>query len=412
MPTATNNSLPLTETLSPASQSELAGLVRSAYGSGTAMYPLGGGNSLQYGLAATQSGWGISLEQLHAVIDYPARDMTITVEAGIRMADLAHRLAAENQYLPIDVAQADTTTLGGVIATNFSGPRRYGQGTVRDYVIGISAVDGRGTPFQGGGRVVKNVAGYDFCKLLTGSLGTLAIITQVTLKVKPRPVASTWVICPLANGNDAEPLLGALVNSQTMSTAIELLAGPAWRNVAGLDDAPLQLAVGLEGGAPEVDWMRDQLLREWRELGATQARALPAEQTTALWSALTEFAAQGAPLVLKFNVLPSAVASLVELVRQLDAAASIQAHAGNGIVLVRMSQFSPGDASQLLVKKLQPAAARAGGSVTVWHADNPGDLTRQAIWGPTRAETAVMRRVKQQFDPKNLLNPGRFVYGA
>ena len=99
----------------------------------------------------------------------------------------AEVLAAENQRLPIDVPAEEQATLGGVIATNWNGPRWYGQGSVRDYLIGVAAVDGHGTRFRGGGRVVKNVAGYDLCKLLTGSLGTLAILTEVTLKVKPIP---------------------------------------------------------------------------------------------------------------------------------------------------------------------------------------------------------------------------------
>src|SRR6185369_14097741 len=118
---------------------------------------------------------------------------------GITMQALAELLAKERQRLPIDVPQAEQATIGGVIATNWNGPRRFGEGTVRDYVIGISAVDGRGQPFKGGGRVVKNVAGYDFCKLLTGSLGTLGIITQLSLKVKPRTECTAAIQCDCAD---------------------------------------------------------------------------------------------------------------------------------------------------------------------------------------------------------------------
>src|SRR4029079_12976461 len=135
----------------------------------------------------------LNLSSLAKIVDYTPRDMTILVEAGVRMADLAATLAAERQQLPIDVPRAADATIGGVIATNWCGPRRYGHGTIRDYVIGIHAVDGRGVAFKGGGRVVKNVAGYDFCKLLTGSLGTLGVITQVALKVKPQSESSAAV---------------------------------------------------------------------------------------------------------------------------------------------------------------------------------------------------------------------------
>src|SRR3569623_1953396 len=224
-----NDNLPLTETMTPAEQAEAAALVRQAYEDGTPLYPLGGGTALDFGLPAKLPGVGLSLAGLHRVIDYPSRDMTITVEAGIRMAYLAATLARERQRLPVDAAHADEATLGGVIATNFSGPRRYGHGTIRDYVIGISAIDGRGTPFKGGGRVVKNVAGYDFCNLLTGSLGSLAVITQVTLKVKPLPDATAFLTCEIAELAQAEPLLAALVDSQTVPVAINLASGPAWQ---------------------------------------------------------------------------------------------------------------------------------------------------------------------------------------
>src|SRR5262249_13131056 len=133
------------------------------------------------------------LRGLHQVIDYPARDMTITVQAGITIAKLQEVLHAENQRLPVDVPLADRATLGGVLATNTSGPRRYGFGTLRDYVIGISAVNDLGEEIKVGGRVVKNVAGYDLCKLFIGSLGTLGIISQVTLKLRPLPEEQAFV---------------------------------------------------------------------------------------------------------------------------------------------------------------------------------------------------------------------------
>ena len=149
-------------------------------------------------LLAARPGHGLDLTGLSKIVDYTPRDMTILVEAGVRMADLAATLAAEGQQLPIDVPRAAEATIGGVVATNWNGPRRYGHGTIRDYVIGIHAVDGRGVPFKGGGRVVKNVAGYDFCKLLTGSLGTLGVITQLALKVKPLPEQSETVVAACA----------------------------------------------------------------------------------------------------------------------------------------------------------------------------------------------------------------------
>ncbi|MGD9722072.1 MAG: FAD-binding oxidoreductase [Pirellulales bacterium] len=412
--TAVTDTLPLTETTTPDDQPALAAAMRAAFASGTPMYPLGGGTSLDYGLPPTRPGLGISLSRLARVIDYPARDMTITVEPGITMAALAETLAAEKQGLPIDVPQLASATLGGVIATAWSGPRRYGCGTMRDYVIGILAIDGRGTPFKAGGRVVKNVAGYDFCKLLTGSLGTLGVISQVTLKVKPLSKDSALLAIDLDNLDTAERLLAALVQSATTPTAIELLAGPAWSDhpALGLLTAGehVRLVVGLEGAVDEVAWMTRTLSDEWRALGAIGARAIHGAQAAAVWRDLAEFpAAAEAPLVLKASILPSHVTRFVALVREIDPQATIQAHAGNGIVIVRLSQFDAGDVSRILIGRLQPAAALAGGHAIVL-STTVGGLTRQAVWGGVTADMAWMSKVKSQFDPQDLLNPGRFIY--
>src|SRR5260370_16134516 len=171
--------------MAPASVAELAEQVRAAAAGGKAIYPLGGRTMLGMGGSPTKSGLAIDVRDLNQVIDYPARDMTITVQAGITMAGLQAILAPENQRLPIDVPCAEQATLGGILATNASGPRRFGYGTLRDYVLGISAVNDEGQEIKAGGRVVKNVAGYDLCKLFIGSVGTLRVITQVTLKLRP-----------------------------------------------------------------------------------------------------------------------------------------------------------------------------------------------------------------------------------
>ena len=269
-----SDTLPITETTTPGDASELAEVVRSCHETETAIYPIGGGTSLGYGLSAKREGIGLSLAQLASVVDYPARDMTITVGSGITMRALAEILAAERQRLPIDVPGASQATLGGVVATNFNGPRRYGQGTVRDHVIGIHAVDGRGLSFKGGGRVVKNVAGYDFCKLLTGSLGTLGVITEVTLKLKPIPDRFAIVFCSPTDLNQADRLLAALVNSETTPCAVELLVGPTWTADKQFTDlsssgSSLFLAVAVEGTEPEVEWMTKQLGDEWRSEGVS-----------------------------------------------------------------------------------------------------------------------------------------------
>ena len=408
--------LPLTGSSSPADQAELAAAVREAFERGEAVYPVGGGTSLDFGLVPKNPGRGLLLERLNRVVDYPARDMTITVEAGLPLAALAELLATEGQRLPIDVPQPLRATIGGVVATSVSGPRRFGHGTMRDYVIGISAVDGRGTPFKGGGRVVKNVAGYDFCKLLTGSLGTLGVITQLTFKLKPLAEASTFLACDLPDLENADRLLAALITSRTTPTAIELLAGEMWQSDlalgVGRPETPFRLVVGLEGSRAEVDWMQAQLAREWAEQGVPQHRLVPAADVAGLWQRLTEFqTGEGAALVVKFNVLPSRVCGLTTQLFETLPDCSIQAHAASGIVLARLASRLA-DVQGLLVKQLQPAAIRAGGRAVVWANPSGEDLTRQAFWGTAGGDVEIMRAVKRQFDPNHLLNPGRFVYGT
>ena len=158
-------------------------------------------------------GIGLSTAKLNRVIDYPADDMTVTVEAGITISELNKLLAEKRQWLPVDVAFPDRATVGGAIATNAAGPRRYAYGTMRDYLLGFTAVDGTGTIFSGGGRVVKNAAGYNMCRLMAGSRGTLGIITQATLMVRPLPEAAALLACEVPDFDLAEKLLASLVRS-------------------------------------------------------------------------------------------------------------------------------------------------------------------------------------------------------
>lgn len=404
-----------TETITPGEQAEVAELIRSAHADGTPVYPLGGRTALGYGLATKQPGLGLSTTGLNRVVDYPARDMTITVEAGITLAQLAKTLAAENQFLPVDVAQPQTATLGGAIAVNMSGPRRYGYGTLRDYVIGISAVDGRGTTFHAGGRVVKNVAGYDFCKLLTGSLGTFAVITQITLKVRPKVAASALVAYAANDFVHADKLLGALTTTATTPVAVELLSGKAWQAaplLANSAASPITLVLGFEGTQAEVDWQLAQLDREWQPLGGKRLSVATNEECVATWQRLTEFGcgANPTPFILKITARPSRLCDLLGRVEQWLPHSTTLAHAGNGVAMVDCGDLNSTDAVKLLLRDLRPAAAAAEGHVIVWNTPSPEEWTRAAFWGPTREDDPVMQAIKQQFDPKNLLNPGRFTF--
>ncbi len=402
--------LSLTRVETPANQDDLVALVQSA-ASSSPLYPIGGGTGLVFGLPPKSPGVGVVLTGLNRVIDFPARDLTITVETGITMQALADVLAQEGLRLPIDVPQPDVATLGGVIATAWSGPRRYGHGAMRDFVIGIRAIDGRGDVFQGGGRVVKNVAGYDFCKLLTGSLGVLGIITQVTLKLRPIAQQTAMLALRTADLAQAEAILTALAHCDATPVAIELVDAPVAAQPAALQaylaPAAPTIFIGLEGTAVEVEWMITELQRALATFG--QVAAIPSAAVPAAWQALTEMSTIAAPLVLRASVLPSRVTTFIAAVRQIDPQATVHSHAGNGVVDACLSRFPTEGLSRTVVAKLQPLATACGGHLVILANPNGQEATPQSTWGTLGPQQALMVAVKQQFDPHHLLNPGRFV---
>jgi glycolate oxidase FAD binding subunit len=211
----------------------------------------------------------------------------------------------------------------------------------------------------------------------------------------------------------AERQLAAIVDSATAPAAVELLAGSHWREhpeLGGLTAGCVGwLVVGLEGTAAEVEWMLAKLADEWHALGAAPTRSLVDKSAQNLWRDLREFPATEAPLVIKAGVLPGRTTDFMRLVWEIDPQASIQAHAGNGIVIARFARFETADVSRHLIGRLHPAAVLAGGGAVVL-SSTFGGLTRPAVWGNATSATAWMDKVKREFDPKNLLNRGRFVY--
>jgi glycolate oxidase FAD binding subunit len=401
------------ETGALAEQAGVAATVRAAYEANEAIFPVGGGTALHYGNASPAAGQTLDLTVLNRVVDYTPRDMTIVVEAGVKMADLAATLTAEGQHLPVDVPRASDATIGGVVATNWNGARRYGYGTIRDYVIGINAIDGRGTPFKGGGRVVKNVAGYDFCKLLTGSLGTLAVITQLALKVKPQVEHAATVVAGCPDLAAADNGLTGLATLASPPVAIDLLIGKSWGVESPIRN---QLVVRLEGTEQETCWLADEVRSTLAAAGCVGPHMLAKQEADVLWSRQIEFSDRGAgdadddsPMVLRIAVPPSHISEMIRGLLAIDENCAIQVHAGNGIVTARFREFRQEHVSKSLVANLRPAAVRLGGSLVVVRSKLEG-LTPHLVWGGRTDGTVLLEQIKRQFDPRNILNPGRFVF--
>lgn len=366
----------------PSTVAELCDIVKAARAAGQGIYPVGGRTTLDVGLPPIKPGIAVDTTALNRVIDYPARDMTITVQAGITIAALQAELAKEGQWLPVDVASPEKATLGGAIALNQSGPRRYGYGTLRDYVIGISFVTDDGVEVKAGGRVVKNVAGYDLMKLQIGAVGTLGVVTQVTLKVKPKPEASAAVVFA-CNGDAVAAVLDALHASKSRPVAVELLNQDAWRaaGVGQLFSDDWIIAVGFEEKAATVRW---QLATLREELKAIPVRDLT-EMTdpAALWSACAQLQLRPeSRFTCKACVRPS---TLAEEVRKLPPALA-HAHALNGVIWLHGEQPADGAVIRRCPVEMKKSLP---------------------LWGKPTPAWELMRHIKQTLDPDNVFNPGR-----
>lgn len=374
------------------------------------LVPVGGRTSLQYGTSPDVPGCHVHLGELSSVVEYPARDMTITVEAGLKLEKLSGILEQEGQRLPIDVPQRERATLGGAIACDATGPRRYGQGTWRDYVIGVSAVDAQGKPFKAGGRVVKNVAGYDLCKVLIGSLGTLGIITQVTLKVKPRPETGTWIWSRFSSVEAIDSALESLSRSESRPVAIEVLNSPAAQELTtelGLHVPAGKpwLGVAVEGTPRDVAWQAEQLKAEIGRCRPEQIEVIEGDQSE-FWRALTDYRVNSeSPLSFQASVPPSRVVEFFSLAETLGI--SLQAHAGSGIVIGHLSDSvgTVHEAEEIINRLRAITTQRAGHLIILQCAPNWKE--RIAVFGHSSKSWELMKSLKRNMDPGDLLNRGR-----
>ena len=397
----------------PTSVAELCGLAKEAASSGQGVYPVGGRTTLDVGSPPIKPGIALDTTALDQVIDYPARDMTITVQAGITMAKLQATLAAEGQWLPIDVPNPEQSTIGGAVALNKSGPRRYGYGTLRDYVIGISFATDEGNEVKAGGRVVKNVAGYDLMKLQVGAVGTLGVVTQLTLKVKPRPETSAMVLFGSGSGGYVPELLDLLHASKSRPVAVQVLSPSVTRRVP-LGVRGFGYVLGFEEKSETVEWQIKTLRSELARAGENAIHEiveLRGAEVGPLWRALTELQSRPeSQVIYKVSTRPSRVASY--FARSAAGGPDLLfAEALSGIVW----GASEGDANEamgadrlreLIDSPSAPQSERDEASVairrcpTAWKKSLP-------IWGKPGSDRELMRHVKRTLDPMNVFNPGR-----
>jgi len=404
------------ETLAPTDVTGVVSAVRDARERGLVVYPTGGGTALGFGGWPSAKGLELSLAGLAKIVDYPARDLTITVEPGLTLKSLGEMLAREGQWLPVGIPNADRATVGGAVSSEPPYPGRLRFGSLRDYVLGLSIVDGRGVEFTAGGRVVKNAAGYNLCRLYSGSLGTMGVITGVTLMVRPRPGATAIVTCSLSTLEEGKALFSTIRKDAALLSTFALLSGRAVAQVLPRASASPIVAVAiLDGLKEEVGWMVDRVISSWRSDQRIPELADEAERDL-LRSRLSDFPFGPSvfdperDLVIEANGPIAATIELTARLRETDAEASLVTHCGCGTV-VACCRPETEDPTSFLTRA-RAAVSSVGGRLCVRSYPPGARLNRDAVFGPVREEWRLAQRLKDRFDPQDILNRGRFIFGA
>ncbi|OCR00160.1 glycolate oxidase [Oscillatoriales cyanobacterium USR001] len=342
----------------------------------------------------------VSCDRINRLIDRAIGDLTVTIEAGMKFTKLQEILANANQFLPLDPTYSETATIGGIIATADAGSWRQKYRGVRDLLLGITFVRADGKIAQAGGRVVKNVAGYDLMKLLTGSYGTLGVISQVTMRVYPLPEASSTVILTGETTNLAKATQ-TLLSSSLTPTALDLLST---RLVEKLGfGKSLGLIVRFQSVAESVKEQSTRLLELGNHLGLKGITCTENDEFN-LWQRLKETISQpvsDSTILCKIGVTPSAAANILTDLNLGDSLI----HGGSGLGIFRIDM-----ATAEIILQLRRQCELKGGFLTILKA--PPDLKQQIdVWGYQGNALNLMQKIKQQFDPQNILNPHRFLSG-
>jgi glycolate oxidase FAD binding subunit len=347
---------------------------------------------------------------LDRVVEHAPLDQIVVVEAGVMLAALQKLLGAQGQMLALDPPWPERATVGGIVATNAFGARRTRYGSVRDLIIGISIVRADGTAARGGGKVVKNVAGFDLPKLMVGSLGTLGLIATVTFRLHPKPETTETLLLPDLDAETVRRLVLTLRQAQLEPTAVAALVRDGGADLGVRFDGRFEVGVRFEGFGAGVRQQAGRLLEVATRQGWTAER-LPELQAAGFWARHDQVRESPAGFRAKLSAQPMEVervanAALGSLFPVLDRPRAVHYPTlGLGFV---MGEPRPG--APLAAALTAAREALSGGSV-VLHAAPPELRTTSGIWGPPPAGLPLMTSMKQRLDPERRLAPGRFVGG-
>ncbi len=394
--------------VAPGSIDEIAAVLRLAHTHDLALAPRGGGTALGLGAPPSRLDVVLSLARLDRVLDHAAGDLVVRAEAGALLSRVKAVVAEAGQTLALDpLEEARGATLGGVVAADQTGPRRLRYGTVRDLLIGVTVVQADGTIAKAGGRVVKNVAGYDLCKLFARSLGTVGVVVETIFRLHPLPPARALVKAEFASPAALDGGTQAILRSTLTPSALEM----RWTGGHG------DLGLLFEGGAAGVAAQAERAAALWATLDAVTV--LPdahhddiwADLTRRPWDSATDAAAVGLKIAVPIAHVPRLLDDALEMERRHGAAIVLGGHVGSGVVFAALRDLTDSVAVAAIAEWRARVVARGGGGSVVLMHGSP-DLKRSVdVWGPAGDALPVMRAIKQRFDPQGILNPGRYVGG-
>ncbi|MGH9791289.1 MAG: FAD-binding oxidoreductase [Candidatus Acidiferrales bacterium] len=405
----------------PGAAEEVAEVVRLAAAERLGLIACGGRSKLGIGMPPVRYDIAVDMTRMNRVVAYDPGDLTLSVEAGIRISELFDALAAHHQWLPMYVPWFDRATIGGILSSNSISPLRYMFGGPRDFILGMEFVTGDGKLCKSGTRVVKSVAGYDLHKLLLGALGSLGIITKVNFRTFPQPRAQRCFVVTCRDASTALDLCRRIALSPLKPAVLEVLDPGAARIVADerLPADSWCVVAAAIGHEAVVERHARDLARLAEQSSALSFAALDDADKQRLLGRVREFLRlvveqQPNAVVLRTGLLPESVVSICETHAHAAAQNGLQCAIvlRAGATLYTVLKPASADSAPRLEKAVESVLSRTSSAACTTIERCPAALkSHLSVWGPARKDFSLMKRIKQVFDPHAILSPGRFVGG-